>query len=156
MFESSTWLSNNLTSKNFKVLPCLLAPNEALHLGWPCLPHALKSSTLSITVTRLSATKNAAKLAVYDETMIIVKNHHAAEAKRTDAALKMCKCVLVSFFFQMVQHILWYLLDFNFWTLLQYGTYKCMTISMALVFILDNLYGTCGKPKRIWKTKLIL
>lgn len=37
--------------------------------------------------TLFSATKNAAKLAVYDETMISVKNHQTAAATRIDAAL---------------------------------------------------------------------
>lgn len=37
--------------------------------------------------TLLSATRNAAKFAVYDETMIKVKNHQTAAASRTDAAL---------------------------------------------------------------------
>lgn len=39
-------------------------------------------------VTRFSATKKAARLAVYDDMMIKVKNHQTAAAKRTETDLQ--------------------------------------------------------------------
>lgn len=38
------------------------------------------------TMCGSSTVKQAAKLAVYDETMINVKNHHTDDARRIDAA----------------------------------------------------------------------
>ena len=49
-----------------------------------------KSSTLSIGESILSIVKNAAKLAVYDEIIIRVKNHQKLATVRDDIALKIC------------------------------------------------------------------
>ena len=46
-----------------------------------------KSSALSIGVTILSTVRKAARLAVYDEIIISVKNHQIPPTMRVDAAL---------------------------------------------------------------------
>lgn len=46
-----------------------------------------RSSALSIGLFMRSAVKNAAKLAVYEEIMMRVKNHHKAATVRVDVAL---------------------------------------------------------------------
>lgn len=53
----------------------------------PSTPQSFKSSTLEIFEDLFSRTRNAAKLAVYEETIINVKNHQTDDAKRIDAAL---------------------------------------------------------------------
>lgn len=69
-----------LTLKNEAVLP----PFNAPYLIFVCLA---KSSALSIGESILSTVKNAAKLAVYDEIMMSVKNHHIPATILVDTAL---------------------------------------------------------------------
>jgi hypothetical protein len=58
----------------------------------PTLPYLIfvclaKSSALEMGVSSCSTVKKAAKLAVYEEIMIIVKNHHRPATIRVDVAL---------------------------------------------------------------------
>lgn len=71
---------NLFTLKNAAVLPPLKAP----YLILVCFA---KSSALSIGESILSTVKNAAKLAVYDEIMINVKNHHIPATNLVETAL---------------------------------------------------------------------
>lgn len=60
-------------------------PPNAPYLIFVCLA---KSSALSIGESIRSTVKNAAKLAVYDEIIMRVKNHHMPATIRVDTALK--------------------------------------------------------------------
>lgn len=74
--------SSDLTLKKAAVLPPLRAP----YLIFVCFA---RSSALSIGESILSTVRNAAKLAVYEEIMIKVKNHHIPATIRVDTALGM-------------------------------------------------------------------
>lgn len=74
------------TWKNESVAPFSFAPNLTSH-SVPVVTHSLKLSTLLIFSEGFSRTRKAAKFAVYDETMISVKNHQTLAARRIDAAL---------------------------------------------------------------------
>lgn len=69
------------TRKNAAVDPPLSAP----YLIFVCFA---RSSALSIGESILSTVKNAAKLAVYDEIMMSVKNHHIPATILVDTALR--------------------------------------------------------------------
>lgn len=71
----------NFTLKNEAVEPPLSAP----YFIFVCLA---RSSALSIGESILSTVKNAAKLAVYEEIMISVKNHHIPATILVDTALE--------------------------------------------------------------------
>jgi len=73
--------SGNLTLKNAAVLPPLSAP----YLIFVCLA---RSSALSIGESILSTVRKAARLAVYEEIMMSVKNHHMPATMRVDTALR--------------------------------------------------------------------
>ena len=74
------FLKSDLTLKKAAVLPPLRAP----YLIFVCFA---RSSALSIGESILSTVRNAAKLAVYEEIMIKVKNHHMPATMRVDTAL---------------------------------------------------------------------
>lgn len=71
----------NFTLKKATVLPPLRAP----YLIFVCLA---RSSALSIGESILSTVRKAARLAVYEEIMINVKNHHIPATMRVDTALR--------------------------------------------------------------------
>jgi hypothetical protein len=78
----AAFMTNRLiTRKNAAVDPPLRAP----YLILVCLA---RSSALSIGESILSTVKKAAKLAVYDDIMIRVKNHHIPATMRVETALK--------------------------------------------------------------------
>ena len=62
----------------------MLPPLRAPYLIFVCFA---RSSALSIGESILSTVRNAAKLAVYEEIMIKVKNHHMPATMRVDTAL---------------------------------------------------------------------
>lgn len=62
----------------------MLPPLRAPYLIFVCFA---RSSALSIGESILSTVRNAAKLAVYEEIMIKVKNHHMPATIRVDTAL---------------------------------------------------------------------
>lgn len=70
----------NLTLKNAAVEP----PFKAPYLILVCLA---RSSALSMGESIRSTVKKAAKLAVYEDIMIKVKNHHIPATIRVDTAL---------------------------------------------------------------------
>lgn len=72
------------TTKKLYVDPPLTAPNSMTQS--PGLQR-LNSLTAFITGLGFSFTRKAAKLAVYDDTMISVKNHQKEDAKRAEADL---------------------------------------------------------------------
>lgn len=69
------------TLKNFSVEP----PFEIPYFILDCFA---KSSAELIGILSFSTVRKAAKLAVYDDTMINVKNHQAHSAMRPDIELK--------------------------------------------------------------------
>jgi len=69
------------TRKNDAVDP----PPKAPYLIFVCLA---RSSALSIGESILSTVRKAARLAVYEDIMIKVKNHHIPATIRVDTALK--------------------------------------------------------------------
>lgn len=73
------------TLKNCRVLPPRFAPNVNGH-GLLDLAHSRSVPTSLMTMCGSAMVRQAAKLAVYDDTMINVKNHHTDEAIRMDAA----------------------------------------------------------------------
>lgn len=77
-----------ITRKNAAVDPPLSAP----YLILVCLA---KSSALSIGESILSTVRKAAKLAVYDEIIINVKNHHIPATILVDTALVGSKQLMV-------------------------------------------------------------
>lgn len=86
VFQSKTWFHHLITLKKLYVLPSFLAPNLTGHVC-PARPHFFKSSALLRGSNTDSIVKNAAKLAVYDDTIINVKNHHIAATILVDAPL---------------------------------------------------------------------
>lgn len=78
--EPTRFLFFCYTLKNAAVEPPLSAP----YFIFVCFA---RSSALSIGESILSTVKNAAKLAVYDEIMMSVKNHHIPATIRVDTAL---------------------------------------------------------------------
>lgn len=73
--------------KKLNVLPSFFAPNVTGHV-WPGTPQFFRSSALLIGVCSDSMVRKAARLAVYDDTMINVKNHQMAATILVDAPLK--------------------------------------------------------------------
>lgn len=82
-----------VTLKKFRVLPPRFAPNSTGHLK-SGFPQSFNSSALLITDVKDSTVKKAAKLAVYDETIINVKNHQIAATALVDVALFKLLCIL--------------------------------------------------------------
>lgn len=125
-----------ITWKNDSVAPPFFAPNCTGH-SFPSMPQSFKSSTLSILDDLFSITKNAAKLAVYDETIISVKNHQTEEATRIDAALKMQNST------KIIKRIKWFT--------------NCRFLKMLLWFNFGALLKdcTCCKPHGIVERKLV-
>lgn len=72
--------------KKLNVAPPFFAPNLTGHSSSE-FPQFFKSSTLLIFSYGVSIVRNAAKLAVYDDTMIKVKNHHIDAVIRVAGAL---------------------------------------------------------------------
>lgn len=80
--RQSIFVAKNITLKNAAVEP----PRSAPYFIFVCLA---RSSALSIGESILSTVKNAAKLAVYDEIMINVKNHHIPATILVETALRL-------------------------------------------------------------------
>lgn len=81
------YVGSSESLKKLNVAPPFLAPKFTGHSSSE-LPQFLKSSTDLIFSYGFSITRNAAKLAVYDETIINVKNHQIAAVIRVDGALE--------------------------------------------------------------------
>lgn len=79
----------NITLKNAVVEP----PRSAPYFIFVCLA---RSSALSIGESILSTVKNAAKLAVYDEIMINVKNHHMPATILVETALRLNGMMIIN------------------------------------------------------------
>lgn len=77
-----------LTLKNAAVEP----PRSAPYLILVCFA---RSSALSMGESMRSTVRNAAKLAVYEEIMMRVKNHHIPATIRVETALGGGSCSLV-------------------------------------------------------------